>query len=258
MNDLPFSFRLKEMLETGGLKHDHPISQARLSKELNITRQAISSYLNSATLPTIDKLKSLAEYFGVTADYLIGLSDAKHPENSDIVAQLGLDEDVVRLIKSWKKLRDHAKDENTPQADKDFAEKIGMCSELDMLNLFMNSYTFGYPGLLGKIAELRYHMTHAKELDYVDTYGLLKIATNPDNDVALPAMMITERNGGVSLGGVEYIEYLRYQVLNCFQQVLTEILSDCEPEYQQYVNELKEKASATPNDSASDDGGLPF
>lgn len=46
-----------------------------LSKELGITRQAVSQYADGTGQPNADKLSKIAGYFGVSADYLLGLSD---------------------------------------------------------------------------------------------------------------------------------------------------------------------------------------
>ena len=69
---MEFSVRLKE------LRVDNDMSQTELAS-------AISKYEKGITQPSIDTLKSLAEIFSVTVDYLIGMSDIKNPySNSQI------------------------------------------------------------------------------------------------------------------------------------------------------------------------------
>ena len=76
---MEFSVRLKE------LRVDNDMSQTELAEKLNFKASAISKYEKGITQPSIDTLKSLAEIFSVTVDYLIGMSDIKNPySNSQI------------------------------------------------------------------------------------------------------------------------------------------------------------------------------
>lgn len=62
--------RIKELCENRG------ISMTKLSEDLGIAASLIRKW-KTTTSPSVDKVKMIAEYFGVSADYLIGLSD--HP-----------------------------------------------------------------------------------------------------------------------------------------------------------------------------------
>lgn len=55
------------------------ITQQRLAIDLGVDQASISSYECGKYLPTIEILLKLAEYFGVSTDYLLGLSDIKTP-----------------------------------------------------------------------------------------------------------------------------------------------------------------------------------
>ena len=46
-----------------------------VASSIGVSRQALGKWANGDTLPDIMDLKKLAEYFGVSADYLIGLCD---------------------------------------------------------------------------------------------------------------------------------------------------------------------------------------
>lgn len=52
------------------LRHKHGISQERLAEELNVSRASVSLYENGSNIP-VDILKAIAEYFGITIDYLL-------------------------------------------------------------------------------------------------------------------------------------------------------------------------------------------
>jgi len=64
-----FSENLKNLLKNNN------ISQYELSKILNNSQQSISRYVNGVTEPDIHNLIQIANYFNVTTDYLLGLSD---------------------------------------------------------------------------------------------------------------------------------------------------------------------------------------
>lgn len=65
-----FSKRLKELREKKGL------SQEALAEELEIPRSSITHYENSDDrLPRQKRLNEIADFFGVSVDYLIGRAD---------------------------------------------------------------------------------------------------------------------------------------------------------------------------------------
>ncbi len=64
-----FAQRLNLLLE------QHNITKQALGDAIGVSRPAISQFANGANLPSIDKLVALAEYFKVSVDYLLGISD---------------------------------------------------------------------------------------------------------------------------------------------------------------------------------------
>ncbi|MDU6347781.1 MAG: helix-turn-helix domain-containing protein [Clostridium sp.] len=61
--------RLAELMDTKG------VTPYRLSKETGVTQATLSRWKNGITQPSIETLQTLANYFGVTVDYLIGKTD---------------------------------------------------------------------------------------------------------------------------------------------------------------------------------------
>lgn len=53
------------------------MSQQRLAVELNVTQAMISKYELGTSEPDIDMIRRIAEYFCVSSDYLLELSDDK-------------------------------------------------------------------------------------------------------------------------------------------------------------------------------------
>lgn len=57
------------------LRGERGVSQAAVSKALNVSRYTIYSYEKGKTAPTLDGLVALADYFDVTLDYLLGRTE---------------------------------------------------------------------------------------------------------------------------------------------------------------------------------------
>lgn len=64
-----FAERLKELREEKGL------TLSQLGKEIGISYVAIGRWEKKQRIPNIESLKIIAKYFGVSADYLIGLEN---------------------------------------------------------------------------------------------------------------------------------------------------------------------------------------
>ena len=57
------------------LLHENKISQRKLAGEIGVTSSAVSAWCRGLKQPTADNIAAVAQFFGVTADYLLGLSD---------------------------------------------------------------------------------------------------------------------------------------------------------------------------------------
>lgn len=64
-----FAQRLRKLRQEKGL------SMKQLAKELNTTDAAVSNWENEINEPKISYLKAIAQYFNVSADYLLGLEN---------------------------------------------------------------------------------------------------------------------------------------------------------------------------------------
>lgn len=91
-----FKLRLKE------LRGDK--SQNEVAKSLNISRSALSYYESGERVPDINVLYSLAEYFDVSADYLLGITDIKKPdiETAAISRKTGLTKRSIETLEYMK------------------------------------------------------------------------------------------------------------------------------------------------------------
>ena len=85
------------------LREKRGIIQEILAAELGITQQMLSKYEKDVTIIKVDILKKLAEYFNVTTDYLLGVSDVKRDLTGQIRINKTLDE-YYDMIEVYKRL----------------------------------------------------------------------------------------------------------------------------------------------------------
>lgn len=57
------------------LRREKGIGQERLSKDLGVSKGVISMWENGLREPSMSSLIIIAQYFGVTIDYLVGLEN---------------------------------------------------------------------------------------------------------------------------------------------------------------------------------------
>ena len=68
---MTFSKKLRTLIE------DREITQKKLAADLCIATSTVGGYVQGTSEPDFDTLKRLAEYFDVSADYLLGIRAKK-------------------------------------------------------------------------------------------------------------------------------------------------------------------------------------
>lgn len=93
-----FPTRLRALID------ERNATQSEMALSAGVSRQAISQYANGESVPNADKLAKLASYFGVSADYLLGLTDVKRidMDMQAISRETGLDEDVIARLQKGR------------------------------------------------------------------------------------------------------------------------------------------------------------
>ena len=66
------------------LRNEKGESLEKIAKYLNVTMQTISNYETEKRDMTPETIIKLADYFGVSTDYLLGKSDVRNPEKIDM------------------------------------------------------------------------------------------------------------------------------------------------------------------------------
>lgn len=65
--------RLNERIKM--LRTENHISQSQLAKALGVSQKAVSLWESGDRVPSATVIASLAKYFGVSSDYLLGLDE---------------------------------------------------------------------------------------------------------------------------------------------------------------------------------------
>lgn len=91
-----FAVRLSELMK------EYKKTQQDIAELVGTSRQAVAQYTDGSTQPTIERLYKIANYFQVSADYLLGISDVKSIDMQDkeISKVLGLSEKAIENLKS--------------------------------------------------------------------------------------------------------------------------------------------------------------
>ncbi|MFV0344275.1 MAG: helix-turn-helix domain-containing protein [Anaerocolumna sp.] len=90
---MDFSTRLRH------LRQKFKLTQGELADVIGLKSTAVSNYEAKRNEPSFDKLAKLCQYFDVSCDYLLGLSD-----NSLRIGANELDKDTLELFFLYKRL----------------------------------------------------------------------------------------------------------------------------------------------------------
>lgn len=90
---MDFSVRLKQ------LRQKHRLTQSELADILDLKPTAISNYESKRNEPSFQKLIALSQYFDVSCDYLLGITDSYLPIGGEV-----LDKDIVDFFNLYQQL----------------------------------------------------------------------------------------------------------------------------------------------------------
>lgn len=90
----PLPRRLRELVEQNGITFES------LADAIGTTRQTVGNWQTGKTVPDAISLRKIAGFFGVTTDYLLGLTDARTAEKDlrSAVDIAGLSESAVQRL----------------------------------------------------------------------------------------------------------------------------------------------------------------
>ncbi len=83
------------------LRKAHNLTQAQLGAQVGLSKAVVSKYENGMGYPTFDTLIRIAAFFGVTTDYLLGVSKGKTIDVSSLTdAQI---DSIYKIIAELQK-----------------------------------------------------------------------------------------------------------------------------------------------------------
>ena len=77
------------------LREDRDLRQADVAEAIGIDQRSLSNYETGKTNPDSSVVVRLARFFGVSCDYLLGVSDVSFTDNREVVREL---EDIRRRL----------------------------------------------------------------------------------------------------------------------------------------------------------------
>ncbi|MDD7417481.1 MAG: helix-turn-helix transcriptional regulator [Treponemataceae bacterium] len=63
------------------------LNQVEMAKILGVTKQSVSNWENENIMPSVDMLIKLSQFFNVSTDYLLGLTE-KHALNTEGLSEI--------------------------------------------------------------------------------------------------------------------------------------------------------------------------
>lgn len=86
----------------GDLIANNRITATALARDTGLSQSAISDYINKDRAPDCATIYSLARYFSVSADYLLGLTNIKTPfvNTMAVIRQTGLTEENALILEA--------------------------------------------------------------------------------------------------------------------------------------------------------------
>ena len=208
-----FGHRLEQLLSEKG------ISQGEFAEAVNCSRQSINFYILGKRNPDIALAGKMAEYLGVSCDYLVGLSDIREDKSANLTAdQLGLTDDTMKFFAGLQFMATG----NTEYMKKDY-EAIGFDYEKEIVPYNMKQGKATLKLLNDLIAHERFGIL----LQYIKRYK--DIASGNDTMAILQDFMVqleSPLTGKIYGGKEENMEMMKEFCLHIVSKYFDEIVKD--------------------------------
>lgn len=127
------------------LRKERGISQKRAATDLGISQALLSHYEKGIRECGLDFVIKCASYYGVTTDYLLGVSESRNGIDTESLSVIGTDgqaRSVQKLASATKDLLDYA------NASIKSNDKKNLIYDYYMLTLYRGAQTLGKAGVL--------------------------------------------------------------------------------------------------------------
>ena len=82
------------------LREDRDLRQIDVAEKTGIDQRSLSNYETGKTNPDAYAIIKLAQFFGVTCDYLLGVSERSFKDESSVIEEI---EDIEKRLQNIKK-----------------------------------------------------------------------------------------------------------------------------------------------------------
>ena len=83
------------------LRNENSLNQSEVAEELGIARTTYANYEQGKRFPGKENLIAIAEYFGVSIDYLLGETDEKQSADK-VINEISKDEELLEFYNAVK------------------------------------------------------------------------------------------------------------------------------------------------------------
>ena len=208
-----FGERLEQLLLEKG------ISQGDFADAIGCSRQSINFYILGKRNPDIALAGKMAEYFGVSCDFLVGLSDIREDKSANLTAkQLGLTDNTMKFFAGLQLLATG----KTEYMKADY-ENIGFDYEKEIKPYNMQQATKTLDLLNNLISHERFGIL----LQYIKRY--IDISNGEDTMAILQDFMVqleSPLTGTIYGGEKENMEMMKEFCLHITSKYFDEIIRD--------------------------------
>ena len=174
------------------LMKDRGMNGVQLASEIGIQKSSISEWKKGSYKPSTEAVVKIADYFGVTADYVLGRSEQKkeagnlQPAESNIYFPVGeydknLIRDAIRILGSAKSEIEGLK------LLRESPEKLTHGAFWRILDHYYPDYTKMMPEVCHQLLGRLYHVDRLRERELIGSYAIVE-----KNDDIKAAALIDE------------------------------------------------------------------
>ena len=210
-----FGKRLEELMQ------EKNITQQDLAKAMGCSRQSINFYVLGKRSPDIVTAGKLADYLGVSCDYLIGLSDYRYQKESHFtVEQVGISEEAMKVFAGLK-IASLGKNETL----KEKAKELGLNYEQEILPLVASDGKT----TLALLNHLISHDAFGVMLHYIRQYKVIKTECNSEENLKDVIREFVSPVTGKKYGSVKekhqtVEDFYLYIILQYMSQIVKDIV----------------------------------